>query len=163
MKHIVKTLTAAAFFAGTLSLPALAGTTISVDLWDAGSNMTMSTNMRMMGGMDMSGMKAPMGIKLSTAEAAAGEITFNAVNSSKNLEHEMVVAKLVDGMKSLPYKEGRGRVDENAPNMNLGEISELEPGEKSSLKITLEPGKYVLYCNVAGHYASGMWTLLTVK
>ena len=164
MKHMIKSTAAAILLAGSFSLPALAGTTISVDLWDAGSDMTMVSNMKMMNHMNMMGMdKAPMGIKISEKSVAAGEITFNAINSSKNLEHEMVIAKLADGATSLPYKEGSGRVDENAPNMNLGEISELEPGEKSSLTVNLKPGKYVLYCNVGGHYASGMWTLLTVK
>jgi uncharacterized cupredoxin-like copper-binding protein len=27
----------------------------------------------------------------------------------------------------------------------------------------LKPGRYILYCNIPGHYALGMWTLLTVK
>jgi uncharacterized cupredoxin-like copper-binding protein len=26
----------------------------------------------------------------------------------------------------------------------------------------MQPGTYILYCNIAGHYAMGMWTLLTV-
>ncbi len=164
MTQLFKKTFSAIMLTGLLSVPAFAGTAISVDLWDAGSDMTMVDNMRMMNHQNMMGMEnAPMGIKLSAKTVPAGEITFDTLNSSKNLEHEMVVALLVDGMTALPYKENRGRVDENAPNMNLGEVSELEPGEKSSLTINLKPGRYMLYCNVDGHYASGMWTLLTVK
>ena len=164
MKNLLKTTTATVLVTTALSIPAFAGTTISVDLWDAGSDMTMVTNMRMMNHMNMMGMdKAPMGIRISEKSVAAGEITFNAVNSSKVLEHEMVVAKLKNDTTELPYKEDSAEVDEDAPNMNLGEISELEPGEKGSLTVTLNPGKYVLFCNIAGHYASGMWTILTVN
>ncbi len=75
----------------------------------------------------------------------------------------MVVANLAEYATAVPYKDNSGRVDENQPNMNIGEISELEPGESGSLTVTLTPGKYMLYCNVAGHYASGMWVLLTVE
>jgi len=144
-----------------LAGPALAGTTIAVDLWDAGADMTMVDNMKIDDNPDMA--NAPMGIKISQASAPAGEITFNAVNSGKDIEHEMVIATLSDPAKGLAYKANSGRVDENVEGMNLGEIAELEPGETGSLTVTLAPGTYALYCNLAGHYASGMWTILTVE
>lgn len=161
MKRLFALIAAIGLAAMTLVAPASAGTVISVDLWDAGADMTMVDNMRIKDHPDLS--KAPMGIKISQATVPAGEITFNAINSSKDLEHEMVIAILADPDKGLPYKESTGRVDENKPGMNIGEIAELEPGESASLTVTLKPGTYALYCNVPGHYASGMWTILTVK
>ena len=161
MKRIISILAALAIAALSQAVPASAGTTISVDLWDAGPDMTMVDNMRLKDHPDLS--KAPMGIRISQSTVPAGEITFKAVNSSKSIEHEMVVARLDNPNGPVPYKDSLGRVDENAPGMNLGEISELEPGETGSLTLTLDPGTYLLYCNVAGHYASGMWTILTVK
>jgi len=161
MKRLFALLAAIGLAAMTFVAPASAGTVISVDLWDAGPDMTMVDNMRIKDHPDLS--KAPMGIKISQSTVPAGEVTFNAINSSKDIEHEMVVGILKDPDKGLPYKTKIGRVDENAPGMNIGEISELEPGETGSLTLNLKPGKYVLYCNVAGHYASGMWTILTVK
>jgi len=161
MKRLLTTAAAGLVALGTLSAPVLAGTAVSVDLWDAGSNMVMVDNMRMMNHSAMD--NAPMGIKISQATVPAGEVTFTAENSSKSLEHEMVVASLKGYDKAVPYKANLGRVDENAKGMNIGEISELEPGESASLTLNMAPGKYLLYCNVAGHYASGMWTLLTVK
>ena len=160
MKPLIPSLTTLAV-AACLAAPAFAGTVISVDLWDAGETMVMVDNMRIMNHADM--MHAPMAIKISQDTAPAGEITFNAVNSSKSIEHEMVIATLTDPTAGLVYKQNSGRVDENAPGMNLGEIAELEPGEKGSLTVTLAPGTYALYCNLAGHYASGMWTILTVE
>ncbi len=161
MKRLLASTAAAVLAVSTLTAPVWAGTTINVDLWDSGADMVMVDNMRLKDHPDLS--KAPMGIKISQATVPAGEVTFKAVNSSKNIEHEMVVASLAKHPDSVPFKANLSRVDENAPNMNMGEISELEPGEKASLTLHLTPGKYLLYCNVAGHYASGMWTLLTVK
>jgi uncharacterized cupredoxin-like copper-binding protein len=39
-----------------------------------------------------------------------------------------------------------------------GEVSELEPGKSGRLTINLKPGKYLLICNVAGHFVAGMWS-----
>ncbi len=161
MKRLYAVFAAIGLAAMTFVAPAFAGTVISVDLWDAGPDLTMVTNMRIKDHPDLS--KAPMGIKISQATVPAGEVTFKAVNSSKDLEHEMVVGILKDANVGLPYKENSGRVDENQPGINIGEIAELEPGESGSLTVNLKPGTYALYCNVAGHYASGMWTILTVK
>ena len=161
MKRILTTAAAVAIAAGTFTAPVWAGTTINVDLWDSGADMVMVDNMRLKDNPDLS--KAPMGIKIPQSTAPAGEITFKATNSSKNIEHEMVVGSLAKHPNSVPFKANLSRVDENAPNMNMGEVSELEPGGTASLTVHLTPGKYLLYCNVAGHYASGMWTLLTVK
>jgi len=161
MKHLLKTVAALVLATTTLAAPAFAGTTVTVDLWDAGADLEMVSDMRLQDNPDLT--NASMGIKISSATVPAGEITFNAINSSKNIEHEMVVATLAGHENSVPYKANSGRVDENQPGMNLGEISELEPGESGSVTVTLDPGKYLLYCNVAGHYASGMWVVLTVN
>ena len=147
-------------FAGTTA-PKDAGTVVSVDLWDAGPDLTMVSNMRIKDHPDLS--KAPMGIKISQATVPAGHVTFKVVNSSKDFVHEMVVAILKDPQKGLVYDENTGGVNEDAPGMHLGEVPERDPGQSGSLTLNLKPGKYALYCNVAGHYASGMWTILTVK
>ena len=44
----------------------------------------------------------------------------------------------------------------------LGETPELLPNASSSLDLTLPAGSYLLICNIAGHYASGMAVPLTV-
>jgi uncharacterized cupredoxin-like copper-binding protein len=118
----------------------------------------MMLGMGMMGG-DMS--KATMGIDAAPQTMPAGEITFEVTNASKNLEHEMIVAPVKDPNQPLPYDESAKRVDEDAAG-SLGEVAELKPGKSGTLKLTLEPGKYILYCNIRGHYVLGMWTLITV-
>lgn len=140
--------------------PALAAATVKAELWDKGADMQMMTGM----GMSMHGdmMNATMGIKLSADSAPAGEITFTATNTSKEVIHEMVLAPVASPDEVLPYDETMQKVDEDAAG-HLGEVAELDPGASGSLTLTMKPGLYILYCNIPGHYASGMWTLFTVK
>lgn len=132
--------------------------TIDVEFWDT-PDTDMPTGLGYGMGGDMSA--ATMGIKASANEVPAGEIHFNGVNTSSDNVHEMVVAPLAEGETELPYDADLQRVDEDAAN-SIGEISELEPGEKGEVTLHLQPGRYILYCNIPGHYAAGMWTLLTV-
>ena len=38
----------------------------------------------------------------------------------------------------------------------------MQPGATKALTLDLKPGTYLLVCNLPGHYAAGMWTVLTV-
>ena len=140
------------------------GATIKVTLWDKGA---MSMNMMNQGAKMGMGMRnnmnmATMGISASTHTVRAGAVTFEVTNSSKQLVHEMVISAVKNQTLVLPYDDAANKVDEDAAG-HLGEVAELEPGKSGQLKITLKPGKYILYCNVPGHYTLGMWTLITVK
>ena len=73
----------------------------------------------------------------------------------------MVVSPIKSDRTSLPCNHTEGRVEEDAAG-HLGEVAERDPGKSDTLRLMLKPGRYVLYCNVAGHYALGMWTILTV-
>lgn len=73
----------------------------------------------------------------------------------------MIVTLLAEPGKSLSYIESEQRVDEDKAG-DKGEVSELEPGKSGSLTLNLDPGAYLLYCNVPGHYAAGMWVEFTV-
>jgi len=135
---------------------ASAATVVKVDLWDKGAAMTMATGLAYgTPGLDMS--KATMGIKASPATASAGVVTFKVTNTSKDTVHEMIVMYMADPTKPLPYIDAENRVDEDKAG-DKGEVSELDPGQSGSLTVALKPGKYLLICNVPGHFASGMWT-----
>ena len=149
--------------AGTV-IRANAATAVKVTLWDKGANSMMMLGREHMRGMGMQGAmmhNSTMGITATPASAKAGEITFEAINSSKDIVHEMIVAPMPNPVKSLPYDVNAQRVDEEKAG-HLGEVAELAPGAAGALRITLKPGKYLLYCNVTGHYALGMWTEFTV-
>lgn len=145
-----------------------ADTTVNVSLWDRGGNSMEMLGRGMPMGMGMMGnMKAVdmpmkmMGITADQAEVPAGEVTFKAVNDSTGTEHEMIVAPITDPHIALPYNSDEERVDEDAAG-SLAEVPELEPGQSGSLTLRLKPGTYILYCNIAGHYTLGMWTLIKV-
>ena len=137
-----------------------AGTVVNVSLWDKGADVPMATDLGFPApGKDMS--KATMGIALSQESVKAGEITFEVLNSSTDAIHEMIIARLKDLTQVLPYIPNESRVDEDHMS-TLGEVSELDPGAGGALRLDLTPGSYLLFCNVPGHFVSGMWTVLTV-
>jgi uncharacterized cupredoxin-like copper-binding protein len=139
--------------------PAWAGTTVSVSLWDKGADMDMAKDLGFNMGGDMS--KATMGIDVSMHAVQAGHVTFEVTNNSKDTIHEMIVARLTSLKEKMPYVANEERVDEDRAG-DLGEVSELDPGARGELGVDLKPGNYLLYCNVPGHYAAGMWTVLKV-
>ena len=156
-------------FALTLgsTLPSAADAVIKVSLWDKADmmgkmDMGKSMGMGMGPGMHRKMGMGPMGIKLDSANAAAGKVTFDVTNISKETIHEMIVAPIENVDVVLPYNASENRVDEEAAH-DLGEVAELEPGKSGSLTLELKPGLYVLYCNIPGHFMVGMWTVLTVK
>ncbi len=135
---------------------ALSATVVDVSLWDKGSGTTMGTDMAYgTPGLDMS--KATMGIKASPAVARAGVVSFHVTNSSTDTIHEMIVMYLADPTLELPYIAAEQKVDEDKAG-DKGEVSELDPGAMGTLTVVLKPGKYLLICNIPGHFAAGMWT-----
>lgn len=151
-------LLAAGLVAG-MSHQSRADDTIRVSLTDKGATAEMPTDLGM--GMGTDHAKASMFVVADKTTAKAGDVTFVVTNDSKEIIHEMLVAP-ADPARPLPFVDKDSRVDEEA-SRDLGEVSELDPGKSGSLTINLAPGTYILYCNVAGHYMSGMWELITVE
>ena len=161
---MLKSWTLAAFAAATLltmsSVAGQAASVVKVSLFDKGTAAEMPTGIfYATPGVDMS--KATMGMKLSQASAKAGVVTFQVTNDSKETIHEMIVMFLQDPTKPLPYIDAENRVDEDKAG-DKGEVSELDPGKSGALTVPLKAGKYLLICNVPGHYGAGMWTEFTV-
>ena len=139
---------------GAWATSASAATVVTIQLWDK-AGMEMGTGMTYQApGLDLS--KATMGVKLSRASAPAGVVSFKVTNDSKATVHEMIVMYLADPTQPLPYIDKDMKVDEDKAG-DKGEVSELDPGKSGELTVALKPGKYVLICNVAGHFGAGMW------
>jgi uncharacterized cupredoxin-like copper-binding protein len=94
------------------------------------------------------------------AEAKAGTVNLSAPNEG-DLPHELVLAKTNDDPANLPTL-GDGSVDEESLDVP-GEVGEAEAGTTGTATVDLQPGKYVMFCNLPGHYAAGMYGTLTVK
>ncbi len=88
-------------------------------------------------------------------QSGSGTTTFHVTNKGA-LEHEFVLFRTDLGPTELPIGAD-GTVDESAGEV-IGEIqpSELQPGDQAATTFQLGSGKYVLLCNLPGHYAQGM-------
>jgi uncharacterized cupredoxin-like copper-binding protein len=106
-----------------------------------------------------------------TDSAPAGSVTFEATNEGPDDDHELVVIKTDLDPAALPTNDD-GSVNEDGEGVEvIGEIEEFAPGETGSATFDLQPGAYVLICNVVqeeddgtieAHYAQGMRTAFTV-
>lgn len=89
-------------------------------------------------------------IPLRTA-AKAGKIAFVVRNVGK-LAHDFVVLKTNLPPGGLPSAGNRAR-----EVGRVGRIPAFRGGQTRTLTLTLKRGKYVLICNVPGHYKAGMF------
>jgi uncharacterized cupredoxin-like copper-binding protein len=97
-------------------------------------------------------------VGLDAPSVPAGKVTINATNAG-TVVHEMLVVRSDVAKGGLPIVDNR--IPEDDIDV-IGEIPELDAGAKSSGHFVLEPGRYLLICNVPSHYGRGMVTELTV-
>lgn len=91
----------------------------------------------------------------------AGPVQFVVANHG-TVVHEMVVVKTSTPASAL--RAVNGTVDEVAAGQVIGEVEEFSPGGATrNGAFNLQPGSYVLLCNVAGHYGHGMRLAFTVR
>lgn len=151
----------AAVLAGLLffAAPAIADSVVNVTLIDKmGTSSTEAPALGM--GMDGDMSMAKMGVNANPKIVRQGPVTFKVTNLASQIIHELIVARL-NGEQKLPYDEKTQLVDQSALQ-NFGSVNEIDPSKSASLTLELKPGKYLLYCNLPGHYMAGMWTLIDV-
>ncbi len=105
-------------------------------------------------------------ITLAKSSASAGEVTFHVHNDATDLTHEFVIFKTDLPQDQLPLTS-EGIVDEEGSGLTVvDEVEDIEPGMSADLTVTLEPGNYVLLCNIDSdemHYQHGMHVAFTVN
>lgn len=93
----------------------------------------------------------------STRTVRAGRVSFQVANMG-TLKHELVVLRSDAHHHALPVRGGvaveLGRRGETRP---------LAPGASRTLTVTLRPGRYVLLCNLLGHYKAGQFAALRAR
>lgn len=97
------------------------------------------------------------------ATAEAGAVTISAPNVGQ-VEHELELFKSDAEPGDLPVSGDTVDTEafEEEGAEEIGE-AEAEPGETDELSADLDAGKYVMICNVPGHYQKGMYGSLTAK
>ncbi|MGD9697190.1 MAG: sulfocyanin-like copper-binding protein [Thermoleophilia bacterium] len=100
----------------------------------------------------------PFQTSVSPASAKAGKVTFTLKNKG-TMVHEAVIIKTNVKVDKLPVKNGKA-----SEKGKVGAILNVAGGKTSKpLTLNLKKGKYLIICNVPGHYQAGMRVAFTVK
>jgi uncharacterized cupredoxin-like copper-binding protein len=132
----------AGFFVAAIATPALAAghQIVNAELWNKPDGS--------------------QGMTLSTDHVKPGVILFKVKNVSTDEDHELLLVK-ADSVDALPMEADGARVDEDKLK-GLKELGDVHPGKTRSTTVPLTAGKYVLFCNEAGHFKAGMTATFVV-
>lgn len=127
----------------------------------------------LMGGCSSSGSRAPtvgamiavhekdFHISLSPDTVSAGTIELVDHNLGPDT-HELIVVRADN--RALPLRPDGVTLNEGALEpRTVGSIGGTAPGSVHTLVLHLRPGRYVLFCNMLGHYLGGMHAELIVR
>lgn len=138
-------LPSAALAIGPLALAACGGSSTgassSSSTTQGGSTASGSGSVNSTGSTAIIATETEYHIALSEKRAGAGPVTIEA-NNSGQVTHDLVV---------------------NGPAVNNQKTALLSPGQKATLKLTLQAGTYDIYCDIPGHKQAGMDATLTVS
>jgi uncharacterized cupredoxin-like copper-binding protein len=102
------------------------------------------------------------GMTTDLEKVKAGPVTFKVSNKSADMTHEFLWVKTNLEVKEFPVTDGGVKVDEDKLE-GVEELGDLEPGKSGEATATLEPGRYVLFCNEEGHFMAGKHQVLIVE
>ncbi len=98
-----------------------------------------------------------------------GPIKFDIKNAGER-EHELLIVRSDIPGAELPTKDN-GSFDDDAGGVDVKhDIDKLDAGDETSRSYSLDPGNYVLLCNIVedsdgtetSHFAKGMWIEFTI-
>jgi uncharacterized cupredoxin-like copper-binding protein len=91
---------------------------------------------------------------------SAGDVVLSVKNRGPD-DHELILVKA--GRSPLAYRADGLTIDEDAVERSTaGSLGPGAPGTRR-LRVHLTPGRYLLICNMAGHYIGGMDRKLEVR
>jgi hypothetical protein len=100
-------------------------------------------------------------IATTTTHVVTGAVTLRIHNAGPD-EHELIIAP--ERRDGLPLRADGFTVDEESiASSEPGSIEPQQPDHTELLSVHLKPGRYVLFCNMEGHYMAGMHTVLVVR
>jgi hypothetical protein len=90
----------------------------------------------------------------------AGRVVLRVSNRGPDT-HELFVVRA--SRAPLPVRPDGLTLDEDAlKSRTAGTVDGIPAGRSRTLRVTLTPGRYELFCNMAGHFLGGMHTDLVV-
>jgi uncharacterized cupredoxin-like copper-binding protein len=96
-------------------------------------------------------------VLLSVATVKAGPVRFGIKNEG-GMEHSFELIKTDLPFDQLPTADAKAKEDGL-----VKQVKSLPVGKVSVVSADLVAGKYVVICNIAGHYQLGMRVALTVQ
>jgi len=87
----------------------------------------------------------------------AGRVTF-LVRNDGTMDHEFLVLHSDRHHHSLKVKGGKA-----VETGRLGEIPRIPSGTSRRITLKLPPGRYVMLCNMLGHYQAGQYAALRAR
>ena len=92
---------------------------------------------------------------------ASGNLTVTVVNKGPD-DHELIIVRATTSR--LPLRsDGLTANEEKLTPITAFSFEPATPGSVRTAHIQLRPGRYVLFCNMAGHFMAGMRTTLVVR
>jgi uncharacterized cupredoxin-like copper-binding protein len=101
------------------------------------------------------------GLHASSSSVHAGTVTFHVENHGPST-HEFIIDEASLPAGGLPLQANGIQVVERSPQLHNVEATQLRVGTTQDLRVRLQAGTYVMFCNLAGHYLGGMHLALNV-
>jgi uncharacterized cupredoxin-like copper-binding protein len=99
-----------------------------------------------------------MGLSVDTVKA--GAVVFTIKNDAPDILHEMLIAKTELTADKLPL------TSENKPDEEkltiVGKLEDIPAGKGGTVQLNMDPGHYVIFCNIQNHFMMGMHKEFTV-
>jgi uncharacterized cupredoxin-like copper-binding protein len=97
----------------------------------------------------------------SAEDLPSGDLRLSVENRGPET-HEFVLIR-ASGANLRLRPDGITLNEDDIEPFVVGELEGAGPGTVRELRVHLEPGHYVMYCNMAGHYLGGMRTDVVVR
>lgn len=97
------------------------------------------------------------GFELDHSGSEVSAVTFTIDNTTGKFSHEVALYRTGLAGDDLPLDD-KGDVDETSADLTVVDrFDRIEYQATESWSLELEPGEYVLVCNLPAHYRRGMW------
>jgi hypothetical protein len=136
-----------------LCLSACAATATGLSAWSSGPSRRPHANVVRVTVRDFH-------INVAPARIPAGDARLVIANKGPDT-HELIIVR---GGSALPLrKDGLTVNEEKLDPVTVAGAEGESPGGVEVLRVKLRPGRYELFCNMAGHYLGGMSARLVVS